>query len=72
MRRSTRSASRLVLRALRAIKRFVADHPNARFPIDDETGSTLSLLFVFRDELLTCAPSLVEGIASLIPGRYRP
>ena len=57
---------------LRAIVRFVARHPSAQFPVDDEAGSTLTLLFVVRDELLTCAPSLVGGIDRLIPEPYRP
>ena len=61
-----------VLRALRVIKRFAADHPRARFPIDDESGSTIALLFVVRDELLICAPSLVHGVDRLIPPEFRP
>lgn len=61
-----------VLRALDVITTFVARHPAARFPVDDESGTTLALLFVVRDELRTCAPTLVSDINRLIPAEYRP
>lgn len=61
-----------VLRALRVIADFAKAHPRARFPIDDESGSSMTLLFVVRDELLSCAPSLVTRVDRLIPTEYRP
>ena len=61
-----------VLRTLDVITTFVARHPTARFPVDDESGTTLALLFVVRDELRTCAPTLVNDIDRLIPAEYRP
>lgn len=49
---------------------FARRHPNVSFPIHDETGTTLSLLFVARDSVRSCAPSLMARIERLIPSEY--
>ncbi|MEU0023575.1 hypothetical protein ABZ173_38790 [Streptomyces rochei] len=50
---------------------FSLRHPNARFPIDDETGSTLSLLLVTRQSMRTCAPTLVPRLDQALPPDFR-
>ena len=60
-----------VLRPLRVIERFASRYPAGGFTIDDESGTTLSLLIVVRNELETCDPGLVPRVDELIPGRYR-
>ena len=44
--------------------------PNVSFPVHDETGTTLSLLFVARDEVRDCAPALTAQVERLIPAEY--
>lgn len=50
---------------------FARRYPNARFPIDDETGSTLSLLLVARQSLRTCAPAAAATVDGALPPQYR-
>lgn len=60
-----------VSQATDALLRFATRHPDGRFPIDDETGTTLSLLLVVRDELSTCAPELRPRVEALLPPQLR-
>ena len=50
---------------------FARRFPDVSFPIDDETGTTVSLLIVARDGVRTCAPSLVDKINSALPKQYQ-
>ena len=50
---------------------FARRHPDARFEIDDESGTPLALLLVLRDELPACAPALVPRVEDLLPGGLR-
>jgi hypothetical protein len=60
-----------VARPVEVMERFARDFPDGGFTIDDEPGSTLSLLVVLRYELQTCDPSLVVSVERLLPPRYR-
>ena len=53
------------------MKRFGRDFPDGGFTIDDEPGTTLSLLVVLRYELQNCDPSLVASVEDLLPQRFR-
>lgn len=55
----------------RVMIHFARDYPRGGFTIDDEPGTTLSLLFVLRHELQKCDPSLVAGAEALLPERFR-
>ncbi|MFF4728744.1 hypothetical protein ACFY3M_25990 [Streptomyces mirabilis] len=46
-------------------------YPDARFPIDDETGTTLSLLLVTRQSMRDCAPALAVHVDRALPSDYR-
>lgn len=50
---------------------FAQRYPDATFPIDDETGRTLSLLLVARKALSTCAPTEASRVNQSLPPRYR-
>lgn len=50
---------------------FSRRYPEARFPIDDETGSTLSLLLVTRQSMRECAPDLAIRVDRALPPDYR-
>ncbi|KPC71789.1 hypothetical protein ADL35_32930 [Streptomyces sp. NRRL WC-3753] len=50
---------------------FSRRYPEARFPIDDETGSTLSLLLVTRQSMRDCAPALAARVDRALPPDYR-
>ena len=50
---------------------FAQRHPNARFEIDDESGTSLALLLVLQDELRPCAPSLLPRVQELLPPEQR-
>ena len=69
---STRRDPETVLRPLRVIENFASQHPDAGFAIDDESGSTLTLLIVVRNELEACDPTVIPRIDALIPSKYRP
>lgn len=55
---------------LEVILDFARRYPNVSFPIHDETGTTLSLLFVARDSVRSCAPTLMPRVERLIPSEY--
>lgn len=57
--------------AVDTILRFARNHPDARFAIDDENGTTLELLVVTREQLGSCAPSQVGRVARALPPPYR-
>ena len=57
-------------RPVTAILDFARRYPDVSFPLHDETGTTLSLLFVARHEVRSCAPALTERIDRLIPHDY--
>jgi hypothetical protein len=50
---------------------FAKRYPEGRFPIDDETGSALSLLLVARNELRPCAPAAAARVDSALPPEFR-
>ena len=50
---------------------FSRRYPDARFPIDDETGTTLSLLLVTRQSMRTCAPALATRVDGALPPDFR-
>ncbi len=50
---------------------FAQRYPDARFPIDDETGRTLSLLLTARRGLQVCAPAAAARIDRALPPNYR-
>ena len=56
---------------VQTMEQFARDFPNGGFTMDDEPGSTLSLLVVLRYELRDCDPSLVPGAEDLLPERFR-
>ncbi len=50
---------------------FAQRYPDVRFPIDDETGRTLSLLLTARQGLQGCAPATAARIDAALPPIYR-
>ncbi|MFF6829845.1 hypothetical protein [Streptomyces longwoodensis] len=58
-------------RAADTVIDFSRRYPNARFPIDDETGTTLSLLLVTRQGLRDCAPALAARVDRALPPDFR-
>lgn len=60
-----------VRRPVEVMARFARDYPNGGFTIDDEPGTTLSLLVVLRYELQSCEPTLVPEVEELLPERFR-
>ncbi len=50
---------------------FAQGHPNAEFPVDDETGHTLSLLLATRDDLSHCAPAAAARVNAALPPQFR-
>ena len=60
-----------VRRPVAVMEEFARDYPTGGFRIDDEPGSTLSLLVVLRSELQACEPSLLPSVEALIPDEYR-
>lgn len=60
-----------VRRPVEVMEQFARDYPNGGFTIDDEPGSTLSLLVVLRYELQDCEPTLVTEVEELLPERVR-
>lgn len=50
---------------------FSRSYPNARFLIDDETGTTLSLLLVTRQGLRDCAPVVAARVDQALPPDFR-
>jgi hypothetical protein len=60
-------ATHAIVRDTDVIVAFSERYPDAIFPIDDETGKTLSLLLVVRQSLRACAPELVSRLDALLP-----
>lgn len=60
-----------VARPVEVMEQFARDYPNGGFTIDDELGTTLTLLVVLRYELQDCDPTLVPGVEELLPERFR-
>lgn len=50
---------------------FAERYPEALFTIDDETGRSLSLLLVARDELTVCAPAASQRADLALPVQFR-
>lgn len=59
-------------RPVRDLLRFAREHPSVSFRIHDETGTTVSLLFVARAAVQSCAPSLTARVERQIPAEYLP
>ena len=57
-------------RAVSVILQFARRYPSVSFPLHDETGTTLSLLFVARSQVQSCAPQLTARVERLIPREY--
>ncbi|MFF7642984.1 hypothetical protein [Streptomyces canus] len=50
---------------------FVRRYPDASFRVDDETGTTLSLLLVARQSLRDCASTAATRVDRALPPEYR-
>ncbi len=50
---------------------FARRYPNAEFPIEDETGHTLSLLVATRDDLSHCASAAAARVNAALPPQFR-
>ena len=53
------------------IMSFARRYPQAEFPIDDERGTTLSLLLVARQALTDCAPAVAAAVDDQLPTEYQ-
>jgi hypothetical protein len=69
--RAPRGRTARVRRHVDTILDFARRYPSVSFPIDDETGTTVSLLIVVRDGVRTCAPSLTGKVNAALPEQYR-
>ena len=58
-------------RDVNTILAFARRYPEGRFPIDDETGSVLSLLLVARDALRPCEPAEASRVDRALPAEFR-
>lgn len=54
-----------------AILDFARRYPAVSFSIDDETGTTVSLLIVVRQGLRSCSPSLLARVNRALPSQYQ-
>ena len=68
--RNDRSKS-VIKRDVDTILAFARRYPEGRFPIDDETGSVLSLLLVARDTLRPCEPAEAARVDRALPSEFR-
>lgn len=50
---------------------FADTYPEARFQVDDESGSALSLLLVAREATRQCAPAASRTLDDVLPERLR-
>lgn len=50
---------------------FATRYPAGRFPIDDETGTALSLLMVTREAVRDCAPAAAANVNQALPAEFR-
>ena len=57
-------------RPVTVILDFARQYPKVSFQVHDETGTTLSLLFVARNEVQSCASALTAQVEGLIPPEY--
>ncbi|MFK4729511.1 hypothetical protein ROT00_07480 [Agromyces mediolanus] len=57
--------------AVDTIASFAGRYPKGRFPIDDETGTSVSLLLVARNALIDCAPAEAARLDALLPVELR-
>lgn len=57
--------------SLDEIVSFARDFPSGGFDVDGESASTLALLVVVRNQLLSCEPSYAPEIERLLPVDYR-
>lgn len=64
-------ARQRLARGAEVIVSFARRHPAARFGIDDETGTTVSLLLVARNELRVCAPAAAASADRALPAEIR-
>jgi hypothetical protein len=69
-RRSGAARARLE-RDVDTILAFTAAYPEARFPIDDESGSAPSLLLVAREATRRCAPAASQRLEQALPEQFR-
>ena len=53
------------------ITEFATRYPVGRFPIDDESGTSVSLLLVTRQALEDCAPAEAARVNALLPSELR-
>lgn len=67
----SRDRSRLVADPASTILRFARRWPDARFPIHDEVGTSVSLLMVTREALKSCAPRWSRAANLELPTQYR-
>ena len=58
-------------REVEALLGFARRHPRGGFQIDDEHGTSLSLLLVLREELASCDPAALPQVETLLPPRFR-
>ncbi|MBP0456040.1 hypothetical protein [Streptomyces montanisoli] len=65
------SSATSLTRDVDRILAFAHAYPHARFAVDDETGSTLSLLLVTRQAMRTCAPAEAGRVNQALPVAYR-
>lgn len=65
------SAQRQLTQDVDIILAFARRHPDARFPIDDETARSLSVLIAVREDLRGCAPRLSAQVNRGLPPQYR-
>jgi hypothetical protein len=64
-------AQRELDRDVDVILAFARRNPHAEFPVDDETGHTLSLLLATRDDLSHCVPAAAARINPALPAQLR-
>lgn len=68
---ATRRQAADVEEPLDEIVSFARDFPSAGFNVDGESASTLALLVVVRNQLLSCEPSHASEVERLLPVDYR-
>jgi hypothetical protein len=50
---------------------FAERYPTGRFPIDDQTGTSLSLLLVVREALRDCDPRQADRVNGALPETFQ-
>lgn len=50
---------------------YARSYPTSQLPIDDETGTSLSLLLATREDLRTCAPEAAAKVDRQLPRELR-